>query len=285
MIVASVFCRSCGYDLRGLATTGSCPECGLEVRETLTHLVDPAASRLPKLNDPRGVGDGLLGLAVTATLVTLVLVLPSALRLLGAVGLAQSTARHIDPGTAALIASGISFVGLWWARLVARGPAESPRTVAHRDLRRMFVGLGSWTLVLAACGLGMLEKPGPLVEAALVVLPMPFAIVGLLGLRGVLDLVGLRSRAYRTARSGRQSVDGLVAALAAGAIGLGLAVIGLRLDRGWLETVGHAVALASILLFLIGLLYLVVNCWWIRSSLRSPPPRLSDLVAPSASTR
>ncbi len=34
----------------------------------------------------------------------------------------------------------------------------------------------------------------------------------------------------------------------------------------------------STLMVVIGLFYLVVNAWWIRRSLRCPPPRLDELI-------
>lgn len=278
IVLVSVHCRQCGYDLRGLSTSSQCPECGLEVSQTLLHLVDPAASRLPKLSDPRGTGDGLLGLAITILIVALLLAVPGAARLFTALGIDPALLVRLGPGQASLLASAISLTAMWWAWILARGPAEAPHAAAHRDLRRLFFGLGAWSLVLAGCGLGMLESPGPIVEVELMVIPLPFAIVSLMGLRGVLELVGLRSRAYRTARSGRQSVDGLVAALLAGAVGMVIRLVGFRMGAGWVEVVGHAITLASTLLLLIGLVYLVVNCWWIRSSLRSPPPTMDELV-------
>ena len=127
--MTSARCRRCGYDLHGLPTSGQCPECGLAVGETLDLLLDPAASRLPTLNDPRGVGDGLLGLAVTTLLAALVLALPGGVRLISALGLDPHLPVRIEPGDAALLASAIGLTGMWWARLIARGPAERPRAM------------------------------------------------------------------------------------------------------------------------------------------------------------
>ncbi|MDP6541493.1 MAG: hypothetical protein QGF07_01785, partial [Phycisphaerales bacterium] len=45
-----------------------------------------------------------------------------------------------------------------------------------------------------------------------------------------------------------------------------------------LATLGMIVMILSIALILVGLLYLVRNTLWIRSSLCSPPPSLQELL-------
>jgi len=47
-----------------------------------------------------------------------------------------------------------------------------------------------------------------------------------------------------------------------------------------LATLGVVATSICTLMVVIGLLYLVVNAWWIRRSLRCPPPRLEEILGP-----
>ena len=64
VVGSPVHCRQCGYNLYGLQVDRMCPECGLEIWETILHTVDPAASRLPRLHNPTAVGNALLWLVI-----------------------------------------------------------------------------------------------------------------------------------------------------------------------------------------------------------------------------
>ena len=279
IVSTSVHCRQCGYDLKGLPVSARCPECGLDALETITQLVDPQASRLPRLRDPSAVGAGLLGLAVTYLLIAALVLLPRALpTILATLGMDGRWPAWIVPPRA--VASAVGLLGLWWLHLLVRSPADEPADLARRSTRWLWRGQICWSLAVLAPLLG---EWGGLRErvllAPLEVLSVPFAITALLGLRGILELVGLRSRAYRDAKGGRQSIDALVGAILAGAAGNLGSAIGLWQGWPWLEAVGQTLFGVSAGLLLLGLVYLVVNCWWIRTSLRKPPPRLEELVA------
>lgn len=271
-------CRQCGYDLKGLPSAGQCPECGLAVLETITQLVDPQASRLPRLRDPYSTGTGLLGIAVTYMLIAGLVVMPRAIPGISRIlGLDWSLPGWPIPPRGLAAIAGI--LGLVWVWLVGRAPADEPADGARRNLRWIRWGQIGWSLsallpVLAEWA-GIRER---VLIAPLEAVAVPFAIAAMLGLRGLLELVGLRSRAYRTAKGGRQSIDALVGAILAGAVGNLVAAVGLWQGIEWLETLGQTLFGASAALLLLGLFYLIVNCWWIRSALRKPPPRLEELV-------
>ncbi|MFO0872780.1 MAG: hypothetical protein U0575_02250 [Phycisphaerales bacterium] len=280
-VSTSVHCRQCGYDLKGLAATGRCPECGLAIVETLTQLVDPAASRLPRLRDPRGTGTGLVGLAATHLVAATLVIVPRAAGGIELVfGRAASPLRWLPLPPRALAAI-VGLSALFWLYLIARAPAEEPTREARRHVRWMVRGQLWWSLTVAlpvlAARLGVTERA---LVAPLEAFSVPGAVAAFMGLRGLLKIIGLRSRAYRTARGGRQSIDALVGAIVAGATGNLVNAFGIWKSVPWLEAVGATIFGASTLLLLLGLVYLLVNCWWIRSSLRKPPPTWDELLTP-----
>lgn len=278
IVITSVHCRRCGYDLKGLPSSGRCSECGLEVIETITHLVDPEASRLPRLRDPRGVGTGLLGVAMTYLLVASIVLLPRAVPALMELGGAQLPTLDW-PIPPRVVASAVGLVGLWWLHLLLRSPAEAPVEDARRSTRWLIWGQVGWSLGVLAPMLGAWAGVHQRLPAALLeTVPVPFAIAALIGLRGLLQIVGLRSRAYRNAQGGRQSIDALIGAVLTGTLGNVASAVGTWRGWVWLEIVGQTIFAVSAALLLLGLLYLIVNCWWIRSSLRKPPPRLDELL-------
>jgi threonine/homoserine/homoserine lactone efflux protein len=246
-----VHCRQCGYNLYGLRAGGACPECGLEVWETILHTVDPAASRLPKLHNPAAVGNALLWLIVCMVVGAVLLIArPIAL---GIDALDESGLRNLaawTPGFLPLAASLLALAGLWSVWQLAPPRGEEPSGAVCRDV---------WLL-----GAGLV--PG-------------VAVVGLAGLRGVLETIGLRSRLYRTARTGRQGIQGMVAAILGTALGHAVHLIaaaagGLR----YLETLGTVIVIVSVLMLVVGLVYLVVNAWWIRRALHCPPPAMDEIL-------
>jgi len=280
IVSTSIHCQQCGYDLKGLAAATRCPECGLEVLETLTQLVDPEASRLPRLRDPRGTAIGLLGLACTHLVVCVIIVLPRVLPLV------QPNRRSVIADLEAIVhprivASAIAGLGLIWLWYLARGPADEPSTGARQSVRLMLAGQVGWALTAWLPALVEPIAPGDrVIPAMLESVAVPFAIMSLVGLRGVLDIVGHRSRAYRTAQGGKQGVSSLIAALASGAVANFLNGLAVHYRLEWLELVTNLLFAASTLLLVIGLGYLVVNCIWINRSLRRPPPRLDEILAP-----
>lgn len=272
-------CRRCGYDLKGLAASGRCPECGLDIVETLTQIVDPAASTLPRLRDPQGTGTGLVGLVATHLVTACLVVLPHAAP--GLALLLGSSGSFLTwlPLPARVMAGLVAVTGFFWLFLLSRAPAEEPAAGAQRNLRWMAAGQLWWstTVVVPAIAEHFGHTDRALL-APLEALSVPGAVAAFMGLRGLLMLIGLRSRAYRTARGGRQSIDALVAAIIAGAAGNLINAAGEWQRIELLSTVGATIYGVSVLLLLMGLVYLLVNCWWIRAALRKPPPKLEELL-------
>jgi hypothetical protein len=280
VVASPVHCRQCGYNLFGLQARGACPECGLEIWETIVHTVDPPASRLPRLHNPATVGNALLWLIIFIAAGALLLVLrPIAL---GIDALDESGLRNLAGWTPVYLpyAAGVfALAGLWSVWRLAPPRAEEPRGAVRRDLWLLGAGLLLWVVLMPAVAWTELSAASWWLVDAIWLALAAAGVVGLLGLRGVLETIGLRSRLYRTARSGRQGIQGLVAAILGTAAGHAIHLIaaaagGLR----YLETLGTVIVIICTLMLVIGLVYLAVNAWWIRHALRCPPPPLSDLV-------
>jgi hypothetical protein len=70
----------------------------------------------------------------------------------------------------------------------------------------------------------------------------------------------------------------MVAAVAGAGVGIAARELGAHAGSDGVRTLGTTVAGASLMMVYVGLIYLTASAWRIRSSLRRPPPRLSELV-------
>lgn len=281
VVRAELHCRGCGYNLYALSAESRCPECGLEIWETVLHTVDPAASRLPKMRNPRAVGNGLFWVILSLLAGAIILVArPVALRLdaLDPTGVRNISA--LAPPSIAIVAGAVVLVGLLAARRFAPAKGHHPGGAVLRDIRLLVAGMIAWALlVMIQPGLQRFAVPSWGLSLTHIAAALG-AMVGLFGLDGILQAIGQRSRAFRTARGGRQGVMAMIGALGGVALGelMGLpaSVTGATGTR--LATLGLVMTWISTLMLLIGLAYLVVNGWWIRRALCSPPPALANIL-------
>jgi hypothetical protein len=290
-IARSLACSRCGYDLRGLPIGGQCPECGLEIWETVQAVVDPAARQLPRLRNPPGVGNALVWLVICVvgvTLLTLGPPLTERLMLRASVSLVRWT-----PPVATLAAGILALLGLWSAWKLAPPIGAEPRGAVWRDIWLLTIGLvatsasciTSWVLYRTAGKIELLvmgfDAVEPLWTIPLFTL-LASAIVTMLALGGILRVIGERSREYRTARGGRQRTREMIAAFVGLAIGVALRPFGPVLDLPHLPVLGDIVFFVSAFMLLVGLAYLLANAIWIRRSLCALPPTIEQLMrAPS----
>ena len=178
----------------------------------------------------------------------------------------------------------IGLAGLWSIRTLAPPRGAEPNGTIWDDIWRIVVGfigglgLGSaWSVFIDSPGLTGIRQRLAIHLAAVV-----FVTISLIGMRGVFNVIGYRSREYRRSQGGRQNIDLVIAAVATGFVGALLQYLTLMnlLPREW-SGVMRALVWASHFMVLIGLAYLVVNAWWIRRSLRKPPPHLDQVLAPN----
>ena len=288
MISESLHCRSCGYNLRGLAANGRCPECGVEIWESVSATVDPAAARLPSLRNPRAVGNALVLLTLCMFCGTLLLVLPSLHAVIDAwESIDMNT--HWLPTMTWQWAAALAVLGLAALWMVAPPRGSEPRGAIWNDIWRIGLGLTGWLafsmlwIELSASPLG--PRSGPPQKVALHLAAAVFATIGLIGLRGVFRVIGQRSREYRRSQGGRQSIELLIIAISV-AWAAELTHYATLLNwfpgrwRGDVRTLATVIMWISSLMVIIGLAYLVLNALWIRRSLRKPPPALDQVLVP-----
>ena len=286
MLARAIYCRQCGYDLRGLGVDGACPECGHAIWDTVRWVVDPALHRLPALRNPRRVGDALV-LIVACLWAALLLVVarPAALAIDALRPVGQGAAEWAPPQLTA-VAGAMVLLALWPAVVLAPPRGEEATGVVPPAIRLLLIGLVALGSLLL---LGWFGAHGRIFSILAYRLPtVACAIVVLIALRRVLVVIGERSREFRTARGGRQRIPAMIAATAG--VGLGQVVrlaAELLQGSGWgprivaaLDTLGMVVGWISILMLIVGMCYLLVNASWIRTALRRPPPTLEDLLGP-----
>lgn len=281
-----IACRRCRYLLRGLSVDGRCPECGLEVWETVLDLIDPAASHLPRLRNPVGVGNALLWL-MSCTMAAMVLLI------------AQPVAAQLDrfdpaqldrfsaltPAWLPALAGAIILAGLWSAwRLMPARNGDAPRNGNGRrsvrtDVRNLAGGLVVFGSMLIVVGTRAPWDEPSAVSLTVHLAAIAGACLALYGMRGIMETIGKRSREYRTSRGGRQRSTEMTFATLAVGVGLVLQHFGYPYRESIpIHALGLAIAWISMLMLCIGLLYMLVNVWWIRRALRRPPPKLAEIV-------
>ncbi len=289
IVVESLPCVQCGYDLHGIRAEGQCSECGLSVPLSLAGSIDPEAHRLPPMTNPRAVGGGLVlaagGLAVAVTLVFAwaAAFMPLIWRpemFSGKLAVRSLRGIPFEPvttmGVAACISILVGVVAWLSLRPESASHANRPR---NRSLRRLLVGF----LLLAVAFAVMPWFIAARSVAALLIspdLPIVGVVLALWGLQGILAEVGARSRVFRRSGVRRQRIPTLIASLGIMAVcWLGMTVS----ERCGSESgtvIFLTLGLTSFFVALVGHWYLFINTIWIHRALKEPPPRLTSLLSP-----
>ena len=291
VIAHELHCRKCGYDLRGLTANGRCPECGIEIWESVIATVDPAAARMPSLRNPKAVGNALVLFTLCTLAGLLLLVMPSLQQMIRQWSTSPNVLWIVNGPTMtwpyALV---LMVVGLYAVWLLAPPRRSEPSGAVWIDLGRMSVGYVGWlafsALWIEISDTALAVRLGAEQRVVIHLAAAVFATIGLIGVRGVLRVVGQRSREYRRSKGSRQSVELIILAIATGWMGeLAEYAAGLTWFPGdWraeMRTVSTMIVWVSSLLVLIGLLYLFANAWWIRQALRKPPPAFDQVLIPA----
>jgi len=284
IVVVELHCRKCGYDLRSLRADGACPECGMQVWLSVQHAVDPAASRLPSIRNPKAVGDALVALTGVMLVGAILLSAPPVLDEIDAWDPA-AVRRWSDwaPTFSWWWAGSLTAITLWAILRLAPPIGKESVGAVWMDVARFGAGLVGF-LWLAAVFTHHAEAPGEQGARTRLLLHACAglsAMLSLLGLRGVLEIIGKRSGEYGRSRSGRHGVEALFAAIAVSMVGAAMQYLTVRrLAAEVVGGIGTLLVWASMLMLVIGLAYLVMNAWWIRTALRRGPSSIDQVLLP-----
>lgn len=276
-------CARCHYNLRGLSITTVCPECGVPVRATLLHTVDPMAAELRPVRMAWVTAHGLIvwtgGALLAAGMVW-------CLRLVELLGY-PAWAPNVDwMRVWVVVSAGLSGVG---ALVLVR-----PQTGLARWMSVMS-GAGC-VLYVALCvllyrvhvvmdvhappayGVGTATRVD---RAALHLVELVVLGAILLLLRPVARHLQARSFLMRTGRVDRQTMAAMLAVL--GVIALGdVLVIGAGGGGGpvqdVLRLVGQLVILLGSVLFSLGLVGMLVDTVRMRGVILEPPLGIEQIV-------
>ena len=281
----SLPCLNCGYELQGLSVRGACPECGVAVRATILHRVDPHAEAFHPLPTPTLTANavffwslgGLLavafgwaprlsdfyadlrgvGVAPDLTWTGWASLASLALSALASLGLIHAT-REIGPGRIARAAAGVLFyLPLAWCWWRITQVIDLTHVAPYLDVHPNPTRLGL-RVCLGAAAIGML----------LLVRPNVRALVA-------------RSLVLRTGRVDRQTIFATTAAIALAMAGDTVRLISTALPDASAPLVASAGALLVLIgsiLITIALIGATVDGWRLRASILSPGLRLSELL-------
>lgn len=205
-----------------------------------------------------------------------------------ALALIEEFNRSSHPRAAGAVAAG------WWiaaallligsGAAMAIAPKSEPLLRAEWGRRRvaLSLGLAIWAVTIVTLPFAFGWRPGRSPDPYVMIITTAWQLLAslapLTGLRHVIAILGRRSQRWREARQGRQSVDALVAA-GGGVLVFATAVpimASYRFELLHLLAVLLAVTSAAVLV--IGLMYLIMNAWWIVRSTIRPALPISDFV-------
>lgn len=284
-LTGDLSCARCGYNLRGLSVRGTCPECDLPIRTTILTIVDPRAEELAPLRAPRLTAWGLVawvgGALLAAVCVWLIRAEEAAARLpVGGLGL--PVGRLVWAGIAGLCVSAVAA-----AVLVRPHPRMPSRHTTLGVLGVLLYAPLIWTFWSLHAKLDTAfpmpytapSMPGH-ERSALRLCFGVIAVMLILALRPSARGLAARSHVFRTGQVDRQSLMGLVAALAVAAAG---DLLGLFMGLGWvsgdaLHPVQIALVALGSFLITVGLFAAFADSVRLRPVLASGSVGLSDVL-------
>jgi hypothetical protein len=275
-------CLRCKYNLRGLSIRAVCPECAMPVRVTLLAVVDPMASELRAIPRPRATAMGVVLWSTAALFAALSVWAREILQNYASTVLLRQTVEGL----------GLAVVGLTLASGVGAATLIRPHD-GIRLQRRLAATVATLTYLPLTAVMWMMYGPGAPADFREAPVQWLVAhlliIVIILGLRPNARVLAARSLLMRTGRVDRQTMLALVGVLAfaiAGEAGLLVSRVD-SLNAGTSQTVhlvAQTIVMVASVLFTIGLVGVVVDCWRIRPVVLDSPRTLEGIFGAEAST-
>jgi hypothetical protein len=281
-LTGSLPCVRCRYDLKGLSIRGVCPECGTPVRATLLAVVDPRAGELQPIDHPRATAAGLVAWSSAA--------------LLSVIGGWCVWAGKSLPGSRLegyLPAMEYGIVGLLAVSGIGAAALVHPhRNIPERSRRQALLGTLAYAPLIGLVGWLLIGRwptetsssvvawAATSVSATIVKLMVAIVTVGIiLLLRSNARLLAARSVLLREGRVDRQHLLALASVLGVAVFGESLTLIGLSIQAGEaVVLIGQVLVVVAGVLFTLGLIGVVVDCWRIRRAVLQPPLSLESLL-------
>ena len=300
-------CVRCGYSLRGLSITGTCPECGTPIQTTILHSVDPHAPQLRPLPHPWMVGTSLFLASVFGLLAAVFLVTPWAADVIHEIlrvflGHEDGWLTYQMRGWLPLFAVVSLLITMMFCLMLYRPVIPTPvidrmgvlvsvlgfLLMYYATMHIVWIDVGtgfhrSWQPITA------LHRDAEMLRALYRMVFNTGLVIVLVSIRPVARLLVYRSLALRPGRVGRQTLYPMAVAAAIAMLGDLTRYFAIRftseLDVGpsVLYAPGEVIVWVCSAFIIWGLVRSTIDSWRIRASLLAPSPSLHDLLAPGSS--
>jgi hypothetical protein len=282
-------CLRCKYNLKGLSIRAVCPECAMPVRATLLAVVDPMASELRPIPRPMLTGLGVVTWSTAALAVSLCMWVARAIETY----FSDAAMNRVVHLLGLLIDALTVLSGIGAAALIK--PHDGIRVSSRRAALLgvlMYVPLVLVMWIMNAGGeLGVFSGSGgffspqgvPPDRGVVRIIADLLMILIVIGLRPNARLLASRSLLMRTGRVDRQTMLVLVWVL-------GVSIVGeLAMLAGRMQSLegplaqgaylgGQIIMLVASVLFTLGLVGVVIDCWRMRPVIVESPVSLEGVM-------
>ncbi len=280
-------CVRCRYNLKGLSIRSSCPECATPVRATLLAVVDPRASELRPIDHRKLTSLGLIVWAAAACAAAFTAWTIRALEIFGSTQTFSDDTRWLRLATPLLaVVSGVGSMVL-----IRPHGGIPPRSRVYAAMGAACYLPIAWLLWLTFNHprFRLAEYPTPSGERAIAgIVLCALLIAALVLLRPNARMLAARSLLMRTGRVDRQTMRAVAAALSLSIAGYLCGLVANQDPRPGLDVVrsiGGLLLLCGWVLFTIGLVGILYDCWLLRGVVAEPPLALEDLLTAHKGTR
>jgi len=283
-LMGSLPCIGCGYELQGLSVRGTCPECGILVRATILHRVDPHAEAFMPLPHARLLGWAIAIWALAALVAALAAWLPRISDLFDTVFDAD---LPVTGSAWLLVALALTVSGVAGAVVAAlsRGLSVRRSVLAAIGVALYLPLIAAictmYTRIDPAAGAPYFKVDPSATRIGLRLAISATAIASLLLIRPVARSLAARSLVLRTGRVDRQTIAATAAAFCVTAAGdlLRLSSIGAGgAVAGVIELAGSLLVVVGSLLVTLAIGGAAIDAWRVKRAIVTPSPSLRQVL-------